>query len=51
MFFFYITVTENFERSQYFNFETSFLQNEKRFQKLEYCFLVESTQIEDALFP
>ena len=37
---------ENFERFQYFNFETNFLRNENLFQKLEYCFLVESTKNE-----
>ena len=38
---FYVTISGNFERFQYFNF----------FKKLEYRFLVESTKIENALFP
>ena len=47
----YVAVTGNFKRFQYFNFETDFLENENLFQKLEYRFLVESTKIENALFP
>ena len=43
-----MTVCGNFERFQYFNFETDFLEN---FKKLEYRFLVESTKIENASFP
>ena len=30
---FYDTIIGNFERSQYFNFESDFLENEKPFQK------------------
>ena len=30
---FYVTITENFKRFQYFNFETDFLENENLFQK------------------
>ena len=30
---FYVTIIENFERFQYFDFETDFLENEKLFQK------------------
>ena len=30
---FCVTITENFERFQYFNFETDFLENENLFQK------------------
>ena len=30
---FYIPISGNFERFQYFNFETSFLSNENLFQK------------------
>ena len=48
---FYVTISGNFERFQYFNFETDFLENENVFQKLEYCFLVESTKTENASFP
>ena len=45
-----MTLTENFERFQYF--ETSFLKNENLFQKtrVELHFSVESTKIENALF-
>ena len=46
-----MTITENFKRSQYFNFETYFLENEIFFNKLVYRFLVESTKIENASFP
>ena len=44
---FYVTISEKFKRFQYFNFETDFLEN----KKLEYCFLAESTKIENASFP
>ena len=30
---FYVTISGNFERFQYFNFEADFLENEKIFQK------------------
>ena len=30
---FYVTMAGNFERFQYFNFETNFLENENLFQK------------------
>ena len=30
---FYMTISGNFERFQYFNFETDFLENENLFQK------------------
>ena len=46
-----MTISKNFERFQYFNFEKSFLENEYLFQKLEYCSLVESTKIENVSFP
>ena len=46
-----MTVRGNFERVQYFNFETEFMENENCFKKLEYCFSVESTQIENVSFP
>ena len=46
-----MTITGNFERFLYFNFETSFLKNTNPFQKLEYRFLVESTKIESTIFP
>ena len=47
-----MTISENFEHFQYFNFETCFLENENFFQTfLEYRFLVECTKIEKASFP
>ena len=30
---FYVTISENFKRFHYFNFETDFLENENLFQK------------------
>ena len=30
---FYVTISENFEHFQYFNFEADFLENENFFQK------------------
>ena len=42
--------TGNFERFQYFNFETNFLENENLFQKTGVPFLVESAKIEYTLF-
>ena len=48
-----MTISENFEHFQYFNFETGFLENENFFfKKLKYRFLVErTTKIEKASFP
>ena len=46
-----MTISENFEHFQYFNFEIDFLENENLFQKTGVPFLVESTKIENALFP
>ena len=46
-----MTISENFEHFQYFNFETDFLEKENFFQKTGYRFLVERTKIEKALFP
>ena len=46
-----MTISESFKRFQYFNFETNFLENENLFQKLEYRFLVETTEIESTSFP
>ena len=48
---FYVTISENFKRFQYFIFKTDFLEYETLFKKLEYHFLVESTKIENASFP
>ena len=48
---FYVTISGIFERFQYFNFEIDFLENKSILKKLEYCFLVESIKIENALFP
>ena len=45
-----MTVSGNFERFQYFNFEIDFLENENLFEKMEDGFLVESTKIENASF-
>ena len=44
-------ISESFKRLQHFNFETNFLENENLFKKLEYCFLVETTKIENKSFP
>ena len=44
-------IGENFERFQYFNSETDFLENENFFKKLEYRSLVKRTKIEKASFP
>ena len=44
-----MTVTVEFERFQCFNFEKSFLKI--FFEKLEYCFLVVITTIENTTFP
>ena len=32
---FYVIISGNFERFQYFDFETNFLKNKKPFQKME----------------
>ena len=48
---FYVIICGNFERFQYFNFETDFVENENLFQKTGVTFLVESIKIENALFP
>ena len=46
-----MTITENFKRFQYFNFETDFLENENLFQKTGVpSFLVQSTKIEKTSF-
>ena len=45
-----MTISENFEHFQYFNFEIDFAGNEI-FKKLAYRFLVERTKIEKASFP
>ena len=44
-------ISGNFERFEYFDFETDFLENENLFQKLEYRLLVGSTKIENTSFP
>ena len=41
----------NFESFQYFNFETNLWKTQTPFKKLEYCFSVESTQIDNATVP
>ena len=45
-----MTVSGNFERFRYFNFETNFLENENLFHKTGVPFLIESTKIENVLF-
>ena len=46
-----MTISENFEHFQYFNFETDFLENETFFKNLGHRFLVERSKIENASFP
>ena len=47
-----MTVNENFEYFQYFDFETNFLKNESLFfKKLENRFVFESTTIERVTYP
>ena len=46
-----MTISGNFERFQYFNIETDFLEMKTFLKKLVYRFLVESTKIENASFP
>ena len=43
--------TGYFERFQYFNFEINFLKKRELFKKVEYQFLVESTNIDNITFP
>ena len=45
-----MTITQNFEHFQYFNFETDCLENENFFQKTGITFLVESTKNEKTSF-
>ena len=44
-------ITKDFERFQYFNSETIFRKNGTTFKKLENCFSVKSSAIENATFP
>ena len=46
---FYLTITENFKRFQYFDFETNFLENENLFKKAVFWKIW--SKIENALFP
>ena len=46
-----MTISGNFERFQYLNFEKDFRENENLLQKTGVQFLDESTKIENALFP
>ena len=51
---FYVTITGNFERFQYFNFEKNFLIREnfkKKKKKMENRFLVESTKVGKTTLP
>ena len=43
-----MTISEDIEHFQYFNFETDVLENENFLKKLEYRFLNERTKIENA---
>ena len=43
---FYVTISGNFS-FQYFNIEKDFLGNKNLFQKLEFRFLVQSTEEQD----
>ena len=45
-----MTIAGNFESFQYFNFEANFLKNANPFNRLGYCFLVESTKIKNTTF-
>ena len=45
-----MTITEDFVRFQYLNFETSSLKNKNLFQKTAAPFLVESIEIENKTF-
>ena len=47
---FYVTISGNFERVQWLNSKTDFVENKNLFQKLENCFLVESTKIKNVSF-
>ena len=47
---FYMTITGYFERFQYFNFEVSFWKTKTCFERLEHCFINESTKIENVIF-
>ena len=47
---FYVTITGNFERFQYFNFETIFLKNENLFQKTGVPLSFASNRIENTIF-
>ena len=50
--YFYLAITGNFERFQYFNYEKDFTKNKHLFQeKMEYRFLAENTKIENATLP
>ena len=48
---FYIAISRNFERFQYFKFDTNFPKNENLFQKTGVSLLVESSSSENASFP
>ena len=47
---FYVTITENFECFQYFDFATIFLENQNLFRKTGVPFLVETAETEHAPF-
>ena len=45
-----MTITGNFERFYYANFETNFLKNKKLVKNLKYRFLVEISTMKNAIF-
>ena len=45
-----MTITWNFESFQYFNIAINFLKTKTFFKKLEYCFLVKTTKIENTSY-
>ena len=45
----FVTITENFKRFQYLNFETDYLENGNLFQKTGARFLIESTKTEKCI--
>ena len=46
-----MTITENFERFRYLNFEINLSKTQTLFKKLEYRCLVESTKTDNITFP
>ena len=46
-----MTIIENFEHFQHFNFETNFLKKQTLFKKVESRFSIQSIKIDNATFP